>query len=212
MFVLPLLPLPATLLLRAHAHCISSRRTVCLKYAQGMCDVQTRQLRGHRAGSMTREEGGVSHLLMLVLPPFHPLFCTLLRKQDPGISDCSRPHTRFKAHTTPLKLLLKALCQGAGTAAASLLEKGRAAHLLLMLVGELFQPWFCTTLLRAGHSERVRTCATLYAQCTHLEKQSSDKQAWSPGCTHSYTPSNFPRYPGAHTLPRLPCLGGRTCC
>ena len=40
------------------------------------------------------------HLLMLVLPPFHPLFCTLLRSQDPGISCCSWPHTLGRACST----------------------------------------------------------------------------------------------------------------
>ena len=52
---------------------------------------------------------------MFVLPPFHPLFCTLLRKQDPGISDCSWLHT-LTGLATPVALT-KALGQEIGTAA-----------------------------------------------------------------------------------------------
>ena len=46
MFVLPLLPLPATLLLRAHAHFVSLRRTyahICFKCTQSICDKHTQQ-------------------------------------------------------------------------------------------------------------------------------------------------------------------------
>lgn len=87
MFVLPLLPLPATLLLHAHAR-------VSVE-AHGKLEEATRHVRhtkptaGKSQGKQqdTRAHRWVPHLLMLVLPPFHPLF-TLLRKQDPRISDC----------------------------------------------------------------------------------------------------------------------------
>ena len=66
---------------------------------------------GHQGKQAYR---GAPHLLMLVLPPFHPLFCTLLRKQNPGHQSLMLAAQHANS----------ALRQGAGAAAKGR-QKGR---------------------------------------------------------------------------------------